>query len=194
MTKLRFLIPAYEKVMLRFTEQIMKGFFSVDPLFGQIPWRSTEHGGPVRNVRKPSPLDQTMPVIESESSISIDSIRNSEIEEYTHSLYELANSSIRAFAPEFFKGMGEITEAVGTSLDARGRPFSFDMLNDMLEKVYIEFDEEGEPIFPTLVMHPRMIEQIRSIKPTSEQKERYDEIIMRKRAEYYAKKRTRRLS
>jgi hypothetical protein len=194
MAKLRFLIPVYEKAMLRFIDQVVKGFFSADPLFGPMPWRSTEHAGPVRNVRGPSPLDQTMPVIEAESSVSIDTVRNTEIEDHTRFLYELATSSIRAFAPEFFKGLGEVTDAVGMSLDAEGKPFSFDMLNDMLEKLHIEFDEEGEPILPALVMHPMMAEQIRNMKPTPEQEKRHAEIIERKRAEYYAKKRTRRLS
>ncbi|MBN1219905.1 MAG: hypothetical protein JXM69_13330 [Anaerolineae bacterium] len=194
MAKLRFLIPAYEKAMLRFTDQVVKGFFSVDPLFGLMPWRSTEHYGPVRNVRGALPLDQTMPVIEAESSINMDTIHNTEIEDYVQFLAELATSSIQAFAPEFFKGLGEVTNAVGTSLDARGKPFSFDMLNDALERLYIEFDEEGEPILPALVMHPMMVERIRNMKPTPEQEKRHAEIMERKKTEYYAKKRTRRLS
>jgi hypothetical protein len=194
MAKLRFLIPVYEKTMLRFIDQVVKGFFLADPLFGPTRWRPTEHAGPIRNVRGPSPLDQTMPVIEAESLVSMDSFRNTEIGNYTQFLYDLATSSIQAFAPEFFKGLGEVTGAVGTSLDAEGRPFSFDMLNDMLEKLHIEFDEEGEPILPTLVMHPMMAERIKNMKPTPKQEKRHAEIIKRKRAEYYAKKRTRRLS
>jgi hypothetical protein len=180
--------------MLRFNDQVVKGFFSADSFFGQIPWKTTEHAGPVRNVRGPSPLDQMMPVVEAESSVSIDTIRNTDIEDYTQFLYVLATSSIQAFADEFFKGLGEITNAVGTSLDAGGEPFSFDMLNDILEKLHIQFDEEGEPILPTLVMHPKMAERIGNMKPTPEQEKRYAEIIERKRAEHYAKKRTRRLS
>jgi len=194
MAKLRFLIPDYEKAISQFTDQVMKGFFSADPLFGQMPWRPTEHGGPVRNVRGPSPLDQTMPVITGESSISVDTIRNTDIEDHTRFLYELATSLVQAFAPEFFKSIGEITDAVGTSLNAEGKPFSFDLLNDMLEKLDIEFDEEGEPVLPTLVMHPMMAERIVNMNPTPEQEKRHAEIMERKRAEYYAKKRTRRLS
>lgn len=194
MAKLKLLIPVYEKAMLRFMDQVLKGFFSLDPLFGPMPWRSTEHGGPIRNVRGPSPLDQTMPVIEADSSMSMDTIRNTDIEDHTRFLYELATSHIRAFAPEFFRGLGEVTNAVGMSLDAEGEPFSFDMLYDILEKLHIEFDEEGELIRPALVMPPMMAEQIRSMKPTPEQEKRCAEIIERKKAEYYAKKRTRRLS
>lgn len=194
MAELRFLIPAYDKAMLRFIERVVMGFLSVDPLFGAMPWKSTEHRGPVRNVRGPSPLDQTMRSVEAESSISADAIRNTSIEDYTCFLYDLATSSIRTLAPGFFKGLAEITDAAGTSVDGRGQPFSFDMLNDVLEKLYIEFDEEGKPILPTLLMHPMMAERIKNMRLTPEQERRQAEIIERKKAEYYAKKRTRRLS
>jgi hypothetical protein len=180
--------------MWQFVRRVVEGFFSVEPLFGQIPWRPTEHAGPVRNVRGPSPVDQDMPIIEAESSVDVAVIRSTDIKGYAAFLYDLAESSIEAFAREFFKGLGEVTEAVGTSVDAEGRPFSFDLLNDMLEKLHIEFDEEGEPVLPALIMHAKMAERIGDMKPTAEQEELHAEIIERKRKEYYAKKRTRRLS
>jgi hypothetical protein len=194
MPKLRFLMPIYEKAMLQFVDRVMQGFFSLDPLLGQIPRRSTEHTGPSRNVRSPVPLDQIMPVIEGRSSVSMDTIRNTIVEDYTRFLYELADSSIRAFVPEFLKSVREVTDTVGTSLDAKGEPFSFDMLNDALELISVEFDQEGKPILPSLVMHPNMAERVSNMKPTPEQEKRFAGIIEKKRAEYYAKKRTRRLS
>lgn len=194
MTELRFLVPAYEEATLRFVGRVVRGFFSVDPLFSQVRWHSTMHAGPVRNVRGPSPIDQMMPAIESVSSIHADSIRKTDITSYTSFLYELAVSQIRAFAPQFFKGLREVMDAVGTSVDAEGQPFSFDLFNDMLEKFHMEFDEEGEPILPTLITHPEMAERITGMTPTPEQERRRAEIIKRKREEHYAKKRTRRLS
>jgi hypothetical protein len=64
----------------------------------------------------------------------------------------------------------------------------------MLEKMYIEFDEEGQPKLPSLVMHPNLYEKVKEIKPTKEQEKTRAEIIERKRSEYNAQKRTRRLS
>lgn len=187
-------IPAYEAAMERFVAGVVRGFIAVDPLFGQMHRQPDAHAGPVRNVRGPAPLDQKMPAIEAESSISVNAVRTTNVEAFACFLYELAQSHIQAFAPEFFKGLNEVIDAVGTSVDAEGKQFSFDMLNDALEKMHIEFDDEGEPILPTLVMHPNALERIKRMTPTPEQEKRQDEILERKKAEYYASKRTRRLS
>ena len=180
--------------MVSFIGHVINGFLSLDPLFGSMPWKTTEHSGPIRNVRGPSPLDQSMPEIRSMATMDTDSIRNTDIENFARFLYDLARSNIKAFAPEFFKGLSEIIDAAGTTTYAGGQPFSFDMLNDTLEKMQLEFDEDGEPVFPTLITHPLVYEQIKQMKPTPEQEQRLSEIIARKKAEHDAKKRTRRLS
>ena len=131
MEELRFLMPAYDRAMLRFTDQVVKGFFAVEPFFGRVPWHPIEHAGPIRNVRAPSPLDQTMPMIEAVSSVEIDTIRNADIEAYTAFLYKLADSNTQAIASELPRTIREVTEAVGSSFNGTGEPF-FNLLNDML--------------------------------------------------------------
>jgi hypothetical protein len=194
MTPLRLDIPSYDNAMPRFIGEVIRGFLVLDPLFSQIPFTSTEHVGPIRNVRGPLPLDQRMLPVRSTASLHIDTVRNSDFEDYTCHLDELAQSQIKAVASQFFKGLTEITDATGMTVNGKGKPFSYDMYVDLLDKLGVDFDDKGEPIFPTLVVPPQLLDRLKNLKPTPEQLKRRNEIIERKRAEFNAKKRFRRLS
>jgi len=194
MPEIRFDIPAYDLAMNQFVGQVMDGFIALDPLLGQIPRTLSSHHGPIRNVRGPVPLDQESIRVEISTELIADAIRHTNTEEHTTFLTKLAESNIASLTPQFFKGLEEITNATGNVVDVKGRPFSWDYFNDMLEKILIGFDEEGKPMMPTLVMPPELYEQVKGIEPTPEQKARTSAIIARKRAEFNAQKRTRRLS
>lgn len=90
--------------------------------------------------------------------------------------------------------MDEITNATGNVVRADGQPISWDLISDMLEKMPLDFDEQGNPLMPTMYASPEGAAQAREMTPTPEQQLRRSEIIERKRAEFYAQKRTRRLS
>lgn len=194
MAELKFRIYIYDKAMTKLLSQIMDGFTSLDPLFGKMPHVATTHAGPVRNVRGPVPLDQDMPRIEAGASLSFDTIRSTNFEDYTRFLHEMAVSSTGAVAREFFRQMEEITNATGNTVDAGGKPFSCDLLNDMLETIQVSFDEHGKPVLPTMIVNPVIYSKVKDIKPTAEQEQRMSDILARKKAEYNAQKRTRRLS
>lgn len=194
MPELTFVIPNYSRAMIRFVEQVMRGFVALHPILGSIPWKPTEHQGPVRNVRSPSPLDQRVPPIRSEGAMPLDTIRNTDFDDFARFLDELAHSQIGQLMSEFYTTINGVTAATGNVVDGGGQLFSFDMLNDALEKVDIDFDSDGNPILPTLITDPAAATRMRSLEPTSEQTERHRQIIARKKAEHDAKKRSRRLS
>jgi len=193
MGNMRFDIPEYDSAIINLIEQVIEGFLALDPLLGAIPKAESQHRGPIRNVRGDSPLDQNMPPIQSRVEIKLDTIHNTNFDDYTQLLCDIAQSNIAGLAQRFFKGMEEITSATGNTVNAAGKPFSFDLFNDLLEKVSIEFDKSGKPIFPTLVVPPAAYEKIKNLEPTPEQSERTSEIIAQKKAKFDAQKRTRRL-
>ena len=47
------------------------------------------------------------------------------------------------------------------SIDAGGRNFSRELYLEMIESIEIDFDNAGNPIFPALIMYPRMIESVK---------------------------------
>lgn len=89
--------------------------------------------------------------------------------------------------------MDEVCDKSGQTVDSGGDGFSYDLFLDMLEKIEISFDKNNEPIKPTLIMHPDVAEKIKEIKPTKEQELREKLIWERKKVDFIAKKRIRRL-
>lgn len=71
---------------------------------------------------------------------------------------------------------------------------SYDSIIDALERVDFSFDESGSPNL-SFVAHPEAIQSIQALgDPTSEQQKRFDEIIAKRKDEWDARRRNRRLS
>lgn len=119
--------------------------------------------------------------------------KNTNIEEYISIVYDIAKQSAEHIIPQMFSLINEVCEKSGQVINAGGQVFNYDLLLDLLEKMDISFDESGEPIKPTLVMHPDLLQSIKDIKPTPKQEEREKAIWERKKADFLAKKRSRRL-
>jgi hypothetical protein len=139
-------LPNYDQAFAELLARIVHGFIAVDPLPWQMPIFPSKHRGPIRNVRGDNPLDQSVPITSGTSSIHIDSIRNTDIEAITLFFYQIAQDIISSQHENLFSGLAEITEATGMTVDAGGEPLSLGHLNKMLEKMHVDFDEEGNPI------------------------------------------------
>ena len=74
------------------------------------------------------------------------------------------------------------------------QPLNLDVLNDMLEKMHVDFDDQGNPRLPTLLVPPEMVETVKNLVPTDAQLVRRQQILDSKRKEHDDKKRSRRLS
>jgi hypothetical protein len=191
---MEFTIPKYESAMWKFLEEVVDGFMSLDPLFGSLSRVPTVHKGPIRNVRGEIPFDQKMTETRCAAPLTRETIRSTDIEKHTEFLFELAKSNISAMTPQFFQEISEVTDLVGNSIDAQGAPFSLDHLLDSMERMALRFDDQDEPIMPTLFLGPELFEKIKSLKSTPEQRQRFNDILARKKAMHDADKRTRRLS
>jgi len=102
-----------------------------------------------------------------------------------------AEQNVDQTMPYFFSQMSDISEAVGTTVDAGGIPMSWDLVNELLERIEIPFDHDGNPSIPALVLSPETAARIPTITP--DQQRVRDEIIERKRQDFLARRRTRRL-
>lgn len=194
MSKVDFEISRYEQEYVRFVSQIINGFISLDPILGSIQRSSTAHRGPVRNVRGENLLDQQASAIQGEANLDVEVIRKTDIDEHTVFMNALVEKIIKSFGKSLFTGLDEIVGATGNSINAKGEQFSFDMFLDALEKMHVSFDDEGQPIMPTIVVPPAIANQVAETKPTTEQEKRQAAILTQKKEEYDAQKRTRTLS
>ena len=187
------IIPEYEEANLRFIMDVMQGFMRVDPLFSKLEFVYSEHKGPVRNIAGDSPVDQGMFSVTGEAFISKESVRDGIIEEYTSFLFNISESQRKSLARGFFSNISQICDATGNSINAQKQPLSAEMIIELIEKIEFDFDDDGNPRFPTLVMPPAVIEQLKSLSFTPEQDIRWKKIIEEKRARFNDNQRTRRL-
>ncbi len=179
--------------MIGLMEPVWRGLLTLDPLTREIPVVSTVHAGPTRNVPGSQPVDHPMSTVEVAMEIHRDVIRNSRVDEFTVILFEFSRKYHEHIARSMFQTVSDVSEAVGNVISAQGQPLTPDLLNDMLEKLEIDFDDTGEPIMPTAVAHPDVVKKLFAIEPTPEQLQRQKDILRRKKEAYDAKKRTRRL-
>lgn len=187
-------VPDYDSAATELIQEVLNGFMNIDPLFAGIERSFTTHQGPFRNVRGETPLDQNMFAVRGEALISWDSVSNSKVDDYIKFLVDISESQRKGLARQFFRSITEITDATGNTVDAKGKPLTFDMILDLLEKIEFGFDDDGNPLYPTLILPPKMIEQLKKIKPTAEQETRKKIILEGERIIFNAKKRSRRLS
>jgi hypothetical protein len=97
--------------------------------------------------------------------------------------------------PAFFKSLEGVLDAAGQRVDAAGRPVSFELILEMYEKLEIDFDENDQPQLQTIVAGPAVHEKLQKVfaSVTPDQKRAFDELIERKRKEFHARRRTRRI-
>lgn len=91
-------------------------------------------------------------------------------------------------AQYLFEKLNQVTERAGTQVNAKGQPFTFDHFLAGLEKIWIDFDESGNPHMPTVVVNPVLGAKLKDKLPeweaNPENKKRFDALIEKKRKEW----------
>ena len=106
-------------------------------------------------------------------------------EELTKQAFEAAKNIAQQSEGLLFSTLDEEIKQVGNAIDAGGRPFDPNMMWDGIERMDLDFDERsGEPIMPTIVVHPDMMKAIAHKIPEWEA----DPPLQRRRAEVLARK------
>lgn len=83
--------------------------------------------------------------------------------------------------------LNEATQRVGNVVDARGKPFTFDLFLEMIEKVWIEFDEHGKAIMPTMMAGSAVAAQMSSLDADPANKVKFDALMQRKKEQWLAR-------
>lgn len=97
----------------------------------------------------------------------------------------------------FFERFHETVDSVGNAIDMKGQPFTAEAYLDSLERIELDFDVFGFPIFPMQVCHPTMTESIESemarFRTEQKLKDRGQALIEQKRKEWRDREGRRRL-
>jgi hypothetical protein len=118
-----------------------------------------------------------------------------ELATITANIDTAAEEGLNTLMPQFYDYVGRLCKAAGTATDANGEKLSHGLILRSLENVEVDFDENGQPDMPTLVMSPAMMDAIKALPPpTAEETTAWNAMIDRKRREFNARRRHRQLS
>jgi hypothetical protein len=120
-------------------------------------------------------------------------IIDGKLEDLFVSLDQAAEEWAGQLSKHFYSSISRIAEATGNVVDAKGRPF-FDSVYEAFEKLEVHFDDEGH-IQQSLILNPADVETWKKglEEMTPEQRDKFDALIERKRQEFDARRRDRRL-
>jgi hypothetical protein len=192
MPKLSFTLSHYDSAFRTFLQEVKGGLDKTDHILGQIQSVPVSHAGSMRQVSEPKIVDTKMKVHKVEVVIQLDWYRKTDVEALTAFLYEMWENFASQAKKAFFEMLSLTTEAVGNSINAAGKNF-WDARIEMLEGLHMRFDEDGNHS-TEFILHPDTARKLAENPPTPEQQKRWEDAINAKREEYYAQKRTRRLS
>jgi hypothetical protein len=179
---------------------------------GQVVWWVTKNlareSDPVLNQIKVVPMKGTVSsVVETRDDIALDlpaepvgfelgikaeDVRDGNFEALQVKLVKAADGYAEQLSKMLYGSLDKITTATGNTVDAEGRPFTFEMLYEMLDKMEWRLDDNDELSIPSIVMHPDMVPKIP--QQTPDQMKMLEELKTRKLEELLARRRRRRLS
>lgn len=192
-----FSSPEYDYEQFRFVHEAVKRLMEAkDEVWGSLRTAPPTEAIPITQNTMPSgEIVENAPIeIQSKFELKYEEIRSCDIGALAAQIDKLAEESLSLVMPRFFDMIRRSSEAAGTATDLGGRPISYELWLEMVTKMDIDFDEQGNPDLPTLVVGLEMAEQLRALPPpTKEQRAAMDALIEIKRKEHNVRRRNRKL-
>lgn len=184
----------YRNIEIIILEKYFKHLLSFNPFLSQISSYKKIHPGGFHYEHQEKELNTELKKIEMLIELKYDDIINFNLETFCEQIYSFVEQRLNQMEKFTFNAISEVAELTGNVVDNRGKPISAELLLEMLDKIEISFDEDGNFHTPSLTVSPETMKQLKEIEANKDYHNKYLEIIERKRSQYYAKKRTRRLS
>ncbi len=166
---------------------------SIHPIFSKIGKRKILHGGGTILEKDDKFLKKELNRIDSSIDFCKKDIYEYNLIEICGNIYILLTLMIDKMSNEIFKRISETCDFTGNYIDNKGVPFNFDQILEMTKIISISFEPDGKPIFPDFFVRNNCI-SIENIPFNEQQKDKLNEIIIKKREEWNAKKCHRKLS
>ena len=166
--------------------------------FADIPYFSIHEGDQTRSIRADGSIDEfDYQSIQSMLSVHWAEVPHLTREEIRERMDRVAQEMAQKISRSYYATLDHVTEQTGQVIDASGRQFSKDMFLQALQSVDIAFDDRGEPIMPTLVMHSQLLgplrDEIAAWKQDADLSAQVDHIIEQKRQKWLAREGSRKL-
>ena len=121
-----------------------------------------------------------------------------EVETMTHEtilnkIDGVAKEMAEQIKKSYYETLSEAAEEAGDVISADGKPLSVDMILEMLEKMNVSFDEEGNPSGLTFAGNPELRPVIAEVISQAESDPRYQTLMEQKREEWRVRESNRKL-
>ena len=135
--------------------------------------------------------------ISSQLKIELEEVETMTPEKVHEKIDHLAQEMAKKQARHFYKKIDETAEEAGTVVSAEGAPFSMDLFFEVIEKIDMDFDENGDPIGLMVAMSPELFRSAAKVLEQAENdpemNKRFDAIMERKKEEWRVRENNRKL-
>jgi len=152
-----------------------------------------------RNVmlRDTGEVDETdVRQISGDAELKVETILYGTVQEILETFLPAAESMASGQMQMLIDTLNQATEKTGNKVDGKGKPISFDLILETLEKIEIAFDRDGNPEMPTMMVHPDMRARLEALDKDpgkSDFEKEQKKLIDRKRLEWRAREANRTL-
>ncbi|MRR05774.1 MAG: hypothetical protein EG828_02345 [Deltaproteobacteria bacterium] len=165
---------------------------------GEVPRYIIKEGANPVTLRPDDSRDETkLQAASAETNFSIEEIPRLSVEQRIAKLDDAAREMASQISSHAFATINEAVDKVGNVVDAKGKPFSPEAVFEVLEKIQLDFDEDGKHKEITVVIPPALSDRAREtlVQLHSDPKLslRYQELIEKKREEWRAREAARKL-
>ena len=166
-------------------------------IFSDIPIRPVREGNQTAMVRPGGIRDDTkmhkLRVMETVPHNAAETWTDAQVIQHYETLgKQMGEQQARASYQEIDK----VTEQTGNVIDANG-PLTPEIFFAAIEKIWIEFGDDGKPRLPTIVSHPHQAKAWKKLSDDMEadpkNTKRMDELLARKKMEWREREASRRL-
>lgn len=191
-------ISVKKRISKDLTSYLREKVKNSDPFIRQLR-RKTQHEGTRIQVRTYDGYNDEIEykTIGSEFNIQIEEIIREGPNAFIKHIDKLAEDILGQQSGIVFQKLNEITSKTGNVIDAHDEPFTPERLLEALDKIEMEFDENGQPTNLVIVMHPNLWDKIKGKIPIWEAdpefKKKHNSIIEKKRREWLDRENNRKL-
>lgn len=136
-----------------------------------------------------------METFEVELNLSLSSLADMTHEDVVSAMLEIGNEFGEKVTRRLFKNLGRELEEVGQVQNLEGREMSSSDFFEMLDNLFIAFDNQGNPHLPQIYVAPNspVLQQMKNIESEPGFQEGFAEMIEKKRGEWHAGESNRKL-
>lgn len=174
-----------ENMVSKFVENAARAYA---PVIGEVSRHRLFEGHQSAIVRPSGETDGTeFREFSAESEIPRDTILYSDLDEIFECFIPVAAAMANDQERMFFEIMHRASQKTGNVVDGGGQPLSHEKILEVLETIQIDFDKDGNPRMPTMVISPAMAPRIKELADAPSVKEfeaKQQKIIEKKRMEW----------